>query len=372
MKATMDAMKATMEAFLLTKPAIKNATTQPRKLYAKMPGLATDIISICGENVKRVANCEMVDDFTMEAMFCQILSREGEDVQGRIQVFSTYLYSSMRQNTSTHDKVIRFTHPKHNNSDGKRNIDIFAKEMVCIPIFYASHFSLVVLVNHALLLEQEETEKNDTPKAMMIHLDSLPGCHSTAQISSNIHAWINILYKKKLNSQHKFLSPPKIIDSTTLPVVKPDVHYQSNGIDCGMHVLFFFQLLLLRRPIEPTLSDIHNGMKRFFVSNQFTDKDMISMRQYILLRMEKHAETTFELIEGSNEENDDDDDDDDDDDVVVIMNMNTTNGRDNNNHDDDDDVVVIMNIDDRENSHGLFIRHINNKRTKIGNVIVID
>jgi Ulp1 family protease len=297
--------KESMRQFVENKPAILQAMNQSEKIFATMKGLPDDV-SIKGKSVQRVANYEMVDGETMEAMLRHILSLEANDVQEKFIVLSPQFYTLLVKNGPTHDSVIGFTHPKRRNHDGRRNIDVFEKEMICIPIHYSYHFSLVVIMGHNTLITDEI---NETTEAVIIHLDSSPGLHSTGHIATNVTAWFSEMYKKRENNCLKFISERKVI-SELLSVVAPDVHYQTNGVDCGMHVLFFFQLLLLRRPIVPTLSDIQNGMQRFFVRSQFSDKDMFAIRKYILNTFERHQ--TFEKIKGDVVV------DDDDDDVVII------------------------------------------------------
>ena len=311
-----------LRSFVSSKPsiqrAIENETERLRRsiqeerqiesaIYAKMPGLKITM-EITGRSIQRVALGQMVSDEVMEAMFVELKGTLTDEKQSEIEVMSPQLFERLRslnskkqalewvqKGTNQYNKqekeikelqetIIYTTHPRRFNDDGSKNINIFNKAFVFIPIYYAVHFSLVILVNLGSLFDKENSKL-----PLLIHLDSLPGHHDMDETSSIVREWVQMVYPVQKRFERIFVLEPFECTKFTLPAVCPSVDYQDNGVDCGIYVLFFFQLVLWRWPNEPTLSDIHDGMKKYFKSSQFTDDDMVSMRIYILSTFINHA-----------------------------------------------------------------------------------
>jgi len=278
------------------------------KVYASMDGLEIPI-KIYGDDVRRVAEKQMINDAIVEVMMCKLKTSIPKDKQDLITIMSPQFYerlraffqlkaelARMKPDTKRYEtvknevakeqqKIISFTHPRKNNKDDVRTINVFNKHFVCIPIYYSSHFSLVVLTNLGFI---ECSEQHDQHLPVMNHLDSLPGIHSSESIAIQLREWLTMIYPLQKRDEHTFAYSPIHFNSVTLPVVCPAVDYQDNGVDCGIYVLFFFQLLLWRWPNHITMSDIQNRLKKHFRSQQFTDDDMIFMRIFVLKALQKH------------------------------------------------------------------------------------
>jgi Ulp1 protease family, C-terminal catalytic domain len=135
----------------------------------------------------------------------------------------------------------------------KRNINVFEKKFVFIPINEALHWSLCVVVNPGSIVDDDE----DAPMACMILLDSLKA-HKKKKVSQQVRRWLNSEWRRIncvkeepfADENHFPLLDPKSesyhfcfysavyagINADLLPCAIPTVPYQNNSCDCGVFV----------------------------------------------------------------------------------------------------------------------------------------
>jgi Ulp1 protease family, C-terminal catalytic domain len=123
------------------------------------------------------------------------IMRRNDDVDGEdksmMHIFSTHFFTSMVDNGP--DGVTNWT--------VKKNINIFEKKLLFIPINKTMHWSMVVVVNprHIVNMEKPDEAKEDDPASFLLFFDSLRA-HQIAIIAKRIRAWLNSEWKRlKLN-----------------------------------------------------------------------------------------------------------------------------------------------------------------------------
>jgi Ulp1 family protease len=89
----------------------------------------------------------------------------------------------------------------------KKNIDIFKKKLIFIPINKDLHWSLCVVVNPgAIRFSSNKNRTKNDPLSCLIFLDSL-NMHRKAKVQSNISKWLNSEWerlRKKSECQNPF------------------------------------------------------------------------------------------------------------------------------------------------------------------------
>ena len=167
----------------------------------------------------------------------------------------------------------------------KRNIDIFQKKLIFIPINKSWHWSLSVVVNPGHILKNYDGENgyDSDPLACMLFFDSL-NLHGKATVHNNVIRWLNHEWKrlgkdtptsidkspfrkaKGADTIFPILDPKGMSFAVVAHYIKttlyiahvtilfisscPSVPKQNNGCDCGVFVCrYAYAMLRLRHHI---------------------------------------------------------------------------------------------------------------------------
>jgi Ulp1 protease family, C-terminal catalytic domain len=143
------------------------------------------------------------------------LTRRKEDIENSdVHIFTSHFYSTLRDEGST--SVQSWTK--------KKNIDIFKKKMVFIPINESWHWSLCVLVNPGAV-ENPSVEPRDKYPCM-IFVDSLR-MHDSDHVKQNIYKWLNREWcrlnvdKGVARASSHYKRPPNVFNHDSFPCHSP-------------------------------------------------------------------------------------------------------------------------------------------------------
>ena len=74
-----------------------------------------------------------------------------------------------------------------------KNMNLFEKKYILLPINLEKHWSLIVVVN-ANLITYETAETKDKTQSCLLHMDSCGDYHDSNTISDHILKWLNREY----------------------------------------------------------------------------------------------------------------------------------------------------------------------------------
>ena len=161
---------------------------------------AQDVIALTQGDVKRLEDVteylnDNLIDFRMKRLMEQLKIEDIENYS-RIHVFSSLFYTKLTEDSREnegYELVKRWT----------KNVDIFEKEFLVIPINFANHWSLVVIVRPSICMEEYDSlsrsssngteekaggEESDN-KSCILFMDSL-GMHSPSQIGKKLRSYL--------------------------------------------------------------------------------------------------------------------------------------------------------------------------------------
>jgi hypothetical protein len=114
------------------------------------------------------------------------ISRDNTTLDSRFHFFTSHFYSRLAAEGP--DSVAGWTR--------RKNINIFNKKLIFVPINKAMHWSLCVVVNPGALMDAAgRTPTKDDPLSCMIFMDSLR-MHNKATVSNHIRKWLNSEYNR--------------------------------------------------------------------------------------------------------------------------------------------------------------------------------
>ena len=135
-----------------------------------MAGFATNV-DIFAIGVQRVGQLQMIDDNMIEVMLCYILSQESEVIRNRTVAFPTAFYHYLKNNQPSSKQVKCFNAPQRSQNKN-RAFNIFAKQMICIPVHGSYHFSMVLILNLGTLVSKE-TNSCGVPYIVLVYKKAL-------------------------------------------------------------------------------------------------------------------------------------------------------------------------------------------------------
>jgi len=205
---------------------------------------------------------DIIIDFYLTYLKYEVLQAEEKD---SIHIFSTMFYKRLLQSPKKNakkvphyetDQTLTTAEKRHFRVAGwTKNVDLFSKDMVIVPICEHSHWYLVVVIKPGLInsaVESEERTNNGEP--FVIVLDSLGGTKTSAV--TNIQQYLRCEWRKKKcaeegdTEEFSFSS-----EMRTVRLRKPE---QENWSDCGIFLLHYVEKIFknVEQFLWPTLPDL--------------------------------------------------------------------------------------------------------------------
>lgn len=160
-----------------------------------------------------------------------------------------------------------------------KNIDIFKRKYVFIPICDSSHWSLVIIVNLHCFEDimrngADSVEPNERPK--IIYMDSLDPDRGTAFGNIVIHYLTEEFHHRKVRNKSESISQNDLFKriSKIMKVHKPRVPLQSNEYDCGLYLLQCLQMFLFDGYFQ---HNVKNNVESLDKSFSHTDIEQLRM-----------------------------------------------------------------------------------------------
>lgn len=168
-------------------PSTSSATTDngssENALTTTQIGQRTHFIEIRVEDYEKLDTGEWLNDSLVD-MWMQWISRHiACKESSNVHFFTSHFYTTLASEGAA--GVRSWT--------AKKNIDIFEKRLIFIPINKTLHWSLCVVVNPGAIVQQVDDE--DPPLPCMLFFDSL-NMHSKQTVRKNVWKWLNAEWRR--------------------------------------------------------------------------------------------------------------------------------------------------------------------------------
>jgi len=197
------------------------------------------------KDYERLEPQEWLNDSLVD-FWMQWIARSEDKSDTNLHFFTSHFYSALA--TGGTESVTSWT--------AKKNINIFEKKFIFIPINKDLHWSLCAVVNPGCIMNSYESDldkkgKLDVP--CLIFMDSLK-MHKKNTIRKKIENW--------LNSEWKRIKPGTVEDPFSLhrfQLFSPTVPMQNNTWDCGVFVCRYALAIFKLRNRSFTFRDVHGN-----------------------------------------------------------------------------------------------------------------
>ena len=178
-----------------------------------------------------------VNDVIINFSLKNIFSSQEASKQEKTHMFSTFFYHSLA------DKGINEVLCKSSDSLGEKrhknvkrwtkNIDIFKKDFVIIPINVKDRHWYLAIICYPGLLAPRKTG-NFVQRPVILFLDSLED-NKKEEAAKTLREYLACEWKEKMNSQERTFQPAK------MPYYSPKIPQQPNLTDCGLYLLEYVE-----------------------------------------------------------------------------------------------------------------------------------
>jgi len=194
-------------------------------------------IEIRVEDYERLDTGQWLNDSLVD-LWMQWISRDINSIQtSDIHFFTSHFYTTLASEGV--EGVKSWT--------ARKNINIFDKRLVFIPINMSLHWSLCVIVNPGAIIpsldDEDGNDERDRPLSCMLFFDSL-NIHRKSRVQKHAFKWLNYEWKRMKDSKHE------PFNRSSCQIYDPQVPRQNNSNDCGVFVcryaLAIYQLRQLK------------------------------------------------------------------------------------------------------------------------------
>ena len=217
-------------------------------LDAMYPNTAKGAVRVALADLDCLKDGEMLNDqcvdFYLKYLQCETLAQQLPKILERVHIFNSFFYQKLAQkhdqecamdtSSAAHARVKTWT----------KNVDIFAKDFLLIPIHRDVHWSLIVVCNPS-------GKPGEAREPFLLHLDSMLGGHNSSSVSMTIK---NYLEKEWIAQKGQDAEPPKFTTMRFMPTFRPHVPRQQNGCDCGVFILAFVEKLVTEENLDVLLT----------------------------------------------------------------------------------------------------------------------
>ena len=209
----------------------------------EFPTGAQDSVSVCVTDYKSLEHDTFLNDIIIDFYLTYLLHKVlPVEERGLVHMFSTMFYKRL---TSSHkvkakeEQGLSSAQKKHNRvKTWTKNVNIFEKSFVIIPICEHSHWYLVIIIRPDLVNRDLEVKQKEGEPLFLV-LDSLGGGKSGAV--ENIRHYLEQEWLAK-NPEHTNVSFRK----KDIKTVRPKKPEQENFSDCGIFLLHYVEKIFKR------------------------------------------------------------------------------------------------------------------------------
>ncbi|KAJ3095978.1 hypothetical protein HDU97_006327 [Phlyctochytrium planicorne] len=216
----------TADSIDIVSPHSKRLKTTHEAIVLTYPAVGRNSVTLRDEDLERLEEGEFLNDniieFFLKYLSLYLCADKAED----FHIYSTFFFQQLRakgsgkgdRNAIAYEKVQR----------GTKDIDIFQKKYLLIPINENLHWYLAIVKDPCKLLE----EKPEPHPAQLFIFDSLDRKHSEVKVILTEYL--------RSEAQAKLGKPVK----SSLENHYAKVRKQENHFDCGIHILHYAHTLL--------------------------------------------------------------------------------------------------------------------------------
>ena len=213
------------------------------KLCEFPPG-AQDSVSVCVADYKSLEHDTFLNDIIIDFYLTYLLHKVlPPEERTLVHMFSTMFYkrlTSSHKSKAKEEQGLSSAQKKHSRvKTWTKNVNIFDKQFVIIPICEHSHWYLVIIIKPGQIVFDAESRQKGDGEPLFLVLDSLGGGKSGAV--ENIRHYLEEEWQAKNPGL-----PEVSFSKKEMKTVRPKKPEQENFSDCGIFLLHYVEKIFMK------------------------------------------------------------------------------------------------------------------------------
>ncbi|KAL2513549.1 putative ubiquitin-like-specific protease 2A [Forsythia ovata] len=231
-----------------------------------------DAISICSRDVEVLQPKTFINDTIIDFYIKYLVNKTNPEEQHRFYFFNTFFFQKLdgldRDSSRTWEGRGAFQRVRK----WTRNVNIFEKDYIFIPVNSSLHWSLIVICHPGEVENLRDEEIGELyKKPCILHMDSMKGMHTGMKNLIQSYLW------EEWKDRHSELAEDISAKFFNLQFVALELPQQENLFDCGLFLLHYAELFLEQVPSNFSLTAL-TKCPNFLKKNWFPP-DEVSLRK---------------------------------------------------------------------------------------------
>ncbi|PIN06512.1 Sentrin-specific cysteine protease (Ulp1 family) [Handroanthus impetiginosus] len=202
-----------------------------------------DAVFLSSRDIELLQPRTFINDTIIDFYIKYLLNKTKPEEQHRFHFFNTFFFRKIAdmdrhlsrgcEERDTFQRVHKWT----------RNVDLFEKDYIFIPVNFSLHWSLIVICHPGEVASVKDNRTDGSCKVpCILHMDSIRGSHRGLENLIRRYLWHE--WKVRQDNQEEDISS-KFLNLDFVPLQLPQ---QENLFDCGLFLLHYAELFLEQAP----------------------------------------------------------------------------------------------------------------------------
>ncbi|CAM8937677.1 unnamed protein product [Rhodiola kirilowii] len=218
---------------------MKNCIPEETSEILVFPKGDPDAVSIGGRDIELLQPETFINDTIIDFYMKYLMTQIPHEKRNRVYFFNSFFFrkladldkdsSNMSERKEAFQRVRKWT----------RNVNLFDKDYIFIPINFSLHWSLIIICHPGELTNTKDDKSDKSSKVTCIlHMDSLRGCHK------GLKNLFESYLKEEVRARESVTTKVLARKMSNIQFISLEVPQQQNSFDCGLFLLHFVERFL--------------------------------------------------------------------------------------------------------------------------------
>ncbi|XP_020551252.1 probable ubiquitin-like-specific protease 2A isoform X2 [Sesamum indicum] len=198
-----------------------------------------DAVFISRKDIELLQPRTFINDTIIDFYIKYLLNKTKAEMRHRFHFFNTFFFRKLADMDQDLSRAWEGRDAFQRVRKWTRNVNIFEKDYVFIPVNFSLHWSLIVICHPGEVAKLRDKFMDDSSKLpCILHMDSIRGSHRGLENLIRSYLWEE--WKERHNNQEEDISAK----FSNLDFVALQLPQQENSFDCGLFLLHYAELFL--------------------------------------------------------------------------------------------------------------------------------
>ncbi|KAK4438099.1 putative ubiquitin-like-specific protease 2B [Sesamum alatum] len=198
-----------------------------------------DAVFISRNDIELLQPRTFINDTIIDFYIKYLLNKTKAEMQHRFHFFNTFFFRKLADMDQDLSRAWEGRDAFHRVRKWTRNVNLFEKDYIFIPVNFSLHWSLIVICHPGEVAKlRDKCTAHSSKVPCILHMDSIRGSHRGLENLIRSYLWEE--WKERHNKQEEDIS----MKFSNLDFVALQLPQQENSFDCGLFLLHYAELFL--------------------------------------------------------------------------------------------------------------------------------